>query len=267
MLKGMMRLTTYTGWSVAFCILNFHGSFAQAQEPIAKAPITREEAGALKVRASAMKVEAEQQFGRDMAECYKKSFPNSCIDAAKKRKQELLTESQNLDKKGREGEREARRLEREAKEAQRAADAPRLEAEEIARIEKLHQEQAKRDADREAKREKEAIDLEQRRAKIPAEEAARRKKHEEQARRDAENEKLRPLHIREQQEREKEIAEHAAKIDERARKYAEDQKRKAAEATARRAAEDAAKRNPDKKDSFICEHLPGHFCTEAGTGK
>jgi len=83
-----------------------------------------------------MKAEAERQFERDKLECYKKSFPSSCIDAAKKRMQALQTESHDLEVKGRDGEREARRREREAKQHSAPADAPRQEAEEKARSEK-----------------------------------------------------------------------------------------------------------------------------------
>lgn len=262
-----MRLTIYTGSLIALSIGSFQVIHAQPQEAMDKAPITREAAHALQDRAKAMKAEAERQFERDKVECYKKSFPSSCIDSAKKRMQELLTESHDLEVKGRDGEREARRLEREAKEAQRATGAPRLEAEEKTRSEQLHLEQAKHDTDRAVRLEKETIDVEQRRARIRAEENARSKKREERARRDAENEKSRPMRIREQQKQEKEYAEHAAKIDERKRLYAEELKRREVEAAARLAAEEAEKKNPAKKNSFFCGLLPGQDCTKSGTGR
>lgn len=258
-----MKLTTCTGWLIVLCLVMSRGSFAQTQETIAKAPITKEAARKLRERASAMKGEAERQFGRDMAECNKKTFPNSCFDSAKERKRDLLTESHQLDQKGREGEREARRLERAVKETQRTADAPRLEAEENARIEKQHQENARREAERETRSVKDANDLAQRRSKTQAEDAARRKKREEQARRDAERERVKPLRLREEQERQKAIAEHAALIDQRLRKDAEEQKGREADAAAKL----AAKRNPEKKGGFLCELWPGRFCTEAGTGR
>jgi len=262
-----MRLTAYRGLLLVLGIVSIHGSNAQIPETIAKAPITVEEARTLRDRASAMKGKAEQQFRREMAECNKKLFPNSCFDATKERKHNLLTESHSLDQKAREGERVVHRLERDAKEAQRAADAPRMEAEEQARIEKLHQENARRDAERANKPVQDAIDLEQRRSKIQADEAAQHNKREAQARRDAEVDRLRPSRIRAEQERQRAIAEHAAKIDERIRQNAEEQKRREATEAAKHAAEETAKRNPDKKSGLLCELLPGRYCTEAGTGK
>jgi len=59
------------------------------------------------------------------------------------------------------------------------------------------------------------------------------------------------MRIREQQKQEKEYAEHAAKIDERKRLYAEELKKREVVAAAKLAAEEAAKKNPAKKNSFF----------------
>jgi len=79
-----MRRTAYLLLLVG--IVSGHGSHAQTAETTAKPPMTLEEAHTLRDRASVMRAKAEQQYRRDMAECNKKLFPNSCFDSAKEQK-------------------------------------------------------------------------------------------------------------------------------------------------------------------------------------
>ena len=215
----LTRLAIFTAPLIVFCAMASPKSQAQTQETVTEVqamPATnvqtmREDAHQLRDRAGSMKSNAEQQFVHDTAECYKKIFVASCLDSAKQRQQKLLAESGELNRKGKDEDREANNLERAAKEAQRAADAPRKEAEEKVRIEKYQREQAEKEASRAAKL-------------------------EAMARKEAEAERLRPQRLREQQERERKKAKNARNDDERAKRKAAEEKRHAAQAAARSAA-------------------------------
>jgi len=171
-----------------------------------------------------MRNAANTMFDQKMAECDKKILDmGGCADDVRAQLQASLAAASALDKKWKEAEIERRRVEREARQ------------------------------------QKETIDMELRRAKIQAEEEERNKRHEEQARRDAEVKRLEPAHIAEKQARDRKRAEHARQLDEKARRNAEDQKRKADEAVAHAAKEEAAKKNT-AKDSLVCGLSFGQVC-------
>jgi colicin import membrane protein len=185
--------------------------------------MSSEEISAMKARAGAMRSEANSTFDQKMVECDKKILDLGCADDARARLQASLAEASALDKKWKEAEIERRRVEREARQ------------------------------------QKEAIDMERRRAKIQAEEEERNKRRAEQARKDAEVKRMEPTHIAEKQARDRKRAEHARQLDEKARKNAADQKRKADEAVAHAAKEEAAKKNATK-DSLVCGLSFGQVC-------
>jgi hypothetical protein len=259
-------------WLLALCIIISHDSNAQSSPTpslvtMNQTPATAEEFRMLQERAKDMKAEAERQFALDQVECGKKVLVANCVESAKTRKRAILAEANKLNQRGKDGERLIRRTERETRDSQRLADAPRLAAEEAARVEQLHQERQRHEADRTVKQEKEAAEVPGRRAKNLAEEAARLRKQEEMARKEAELARSRPLRIQEQQQREKEIAEHAAKIADRARQHAEDMKRREAEAAEKRAAQEAARKNAEERVSFLCQLWPERFCAGLRPGK
>lgn len=262
-----MRATTCKHWLLALCIIVSHDGNAQGMAAASQTHVTIEEARKLQERAKDMKAEAERQFELDKVECGKKILVSNCVESARANKRASVAEANKLDQRGKEGERQIRRIERETRESQRIADAPRVEAENATRIEQLHQEKQRHDADRAVKREEEAAEVARRRAKNQAEEAARLRQHEERARKEAELELSRPLRIQAQRQREKEIAEHAAKIEERTRQRDADLKRREAEAAEKRAAQEAARKNVEERVSFLCQLWPGRFCSGLGSGK
>ena len=199
-------------------------SYAQTTEPVAVEQLSSDEISAIKAHAAAMRAEANAAFDQKMDECNKKILDlGGCADDARVRQQASLAEASALDKKWKEAEIERRRI------------------------------------DREARQQKEAIEMERRRAKIQAEEEERNKRRAEQASKDAEVKRMEPAHIAEKQARDQKRAEHARQLDEKARRNAEDQKRKADEAAAHAAKEEAAKKTA-VKDSLVCGLSFGQVC-------
>ncbi|MFA7281561.1 MAG: hypothetical protein WC100_15860 [Sterolibacterium sp.] len=259
-------------WLLALCIIVSHGSHAQGSNTqvlvtLNQPSTTVEEFRKLQERAKDMKAEAERQFALDQVECGKKVLVANCVDSAKTRKRAILAEANKLNQRGKEGERLIRRTERETRDSRRLADAPRLATEDAARIEQLHRERQQHDADRAIKQEREALEVPRRRSKNQGEEVVRLRKHAVMARKDAELARTRPLRIQEQQQREKEIAEHAAKIADRSRQHAEDMKRREAEAAEKRAAQENARKNAEERVSFLCQLWPERFCAGLRPGK
>lgn len=159
--------------------------WAQQPEPTESPAITLEEARALRGRAEQIKVEAEQRYAADQAACYKKFLVNDCLASAKQSYTQSMLKARELDKTGRNVEREAHREDVEAKEAARAAQAARHEAEQQAQGERYREEEAKKTAERERKladKEKQAAEG---RRKSEAKQAARQAKQEKRAQDDA----------------------------------------------------------------------------------
>ena len=215
------------------------------------APASGEAGRLMRQKAAAMDAEAEQKLAQEKFECYARTFPNSCLDAAKERHKAAVKQARQLKLEGTTIEREARNRERAVNEAQREADAPRLEAERLAREEKFREEHARKTAEREAKKTEDALELEKRRAKAQADAAARIKKNEEQVRKDGEQAQKAPAARTEREERRRKQAERAAKIDARTKDYAEELKRREVAETQKRAAEEA-KKNAGDTGSLRC---------------
>lgn len=159
--------------------------WAQQPEPTESPAITLEEARALRGRAEQMKTEAEQRYAADQAACYKKFLVNDCLESAKQSYTQSMLKARELDKTGRNVEREAHREDVEAKEAARAAQAARHEAEQQAQGERYREEEAKKTAEHERKladKEKQAAEG---RRKSEAKQAARQAKQEKRAQDDA----------------------------------------------------------------------------------
>jgi hypothetical protein len=259
---GLLRdLALRVAWLCVFFIAPNHS--ANAQQPDAnRVGASQEEPRSMRDRAGAMKSQAETQYARDQAECYRQNIllTNSCLDSAKERKKDALLKANALAKEGRNRERELNLARQASKEERRAADNLRSEAETRARIDNERKKQAVEDANRTDRLAKEAVETEKRRTKLQAEEIARTRKQQERMRRDAEAERLRPERIKAQAEREREAAEHAAKTVEKAKRNEEARKRRDAEAAAarQRAEAQAAKKRDD--DSLLCWIWPARFC-------
>jgi len=262
-----MSSPSYGHWLFALCIIVSQYGKAQSVAPVSSLPTAMQESRNLRERAQAMKAEAGRQFELDQMECNKRVLVANCVESAKTRKRAILAEASRLDQRGKEGERQIRRAEREAREFQRSADAPRVAAENAARIEQMHRDARQHDVDRAVKLEQEAVEVARRRSKNQAEESARLARLKERARKEAELERSRPLRLQEQQQREKEIAERAAKIANRSRQHAEDMKQRETEAAEKRAAQEAARKNAEERMSFLCQLWPGRFCAGLGSGK
>lgn len=163
-------------------------AWAQAPEAAAAAaaPMSLEEAHAQRVRAEVLKTEAKKRYVAEQDACYKKFLVNDCLESAKLRYTESMTQARDLDKVGRDIERETHRREVEANEAARAAEQPRREAEQQAQVERYRAEEAAKTAERERKLADKAKQAEEGRRKTAAEQAERREKLEKRAKEDAE---------------------------------------------------------------------------------
>jgi len=167
-------------------VIFVQSAWAQTADPAAQQPLSLEEAQALRVRAEILKSEAEKRYEVDKAACYQKFLVNDCLDAARKTYTKSLVEARELDKVGRDVEREAHRKEVEAKEAARAAEAPQRAAEQEAQVGRYRAEEAEKAAERQHKLADKAKQAEEGRRKTAAEQAARQEKLAKRAREDAE---------------------------------------------------------------------------------
>lgn len=160
---------------------------AQAPEAtVAAAPMSLEEARAQRARADVLKTEAQKRYATEQDACYKKFLVNDCLEKAKASFTESMTKARDLDKVGRDVEREAHRREVEANEARRAVEQPQREAEQQAQAERYRAEEAAKAAERERKLADKAKQAEEGRRKSAAEQAARREKLDKRAKEDAE---------------------------------------------------------------------------------
>lgn len=159
---------------------------AWAQTPEASAPLSLEEARAQRVRAEALKSVAQKRYAAEQDACYKKFLVNDCLESAKASYTGSMLKARELDKAGRDVEREAHRREVEAKEATRAAELPQRDAEQQAQAERYRAEEAGKAAERERKLAEKARQAEEGRRKTAAEQAARQEKLERRAKEDAE---------------------------------------------------------------------------------
>ena len=160
--------------------------WCQSPVPSTTAPMSLEEAKALRARAAALKTEAERRYAADQAACYKKFLVNSCLEDVREPYTQSLIEARDLDKVGRDVEREAHRKEVEAKETARAVQAPQREAEQQTQAEQFRAEEAKKTAERErrmAEKEKQAAEG---RKRVAAEQKAHNEKMARRAKEDAE---------------------------------------------------------------------------------
>jgi hypothetical protein len=159
---------------------------AQTPEPTALPVMSLEEAHALRVRAEAMKSEAQERYANEQNACYKKFLVNDCLESAKTRQMESMLKARELDQTGREVERAAHRRAVEAKEAAHAAELSPREAEQQAQAERYRSAEAGKAAERERKLADKARQAEEGRRRTAAEQGARRQKLEQRAKEDAE---------------------------------------------------------------------------------
>jgi colicin import membrane protein len=171
---------------LAACLIVAPAAWAQMPTPASAAPLSLEEAHAVRVRAEAMKAEAERRYAADQAACYQKFLVNDCLDAVRVPYTKAMIEARELDKTGRDVEREARRQELDAKDAARAAEAPQRAAEQQAEAERYRAEEAAKAAERQRKLADKAKQAEEGRRQAAAEQAARQEKLAKRAREDAE---------------------------------------------------------------------------------
>ena len=182
---------------LALIFLLFHGwAPAQAAEP---PTLSVEEARAQRARGKSLKAEADARYEAEKAECQARMIAVGCMSSAKERHAAAVGEADTLQREARRAEREARQRKVDAKEAQRAAEAPGREAAQQADVERYREREAQRAAERERRQADADATLEARRGKVAAERAAKLKKIEDKQR---------------------ELAQHAARAPERAAKRA-----------------------------------------------
>jgi hypothetical protein len=159
---------------------------AQAPEAGASSTMSLEEARALRVRAETLKIEAGKRHQADQEACYKSFLVNDCLATARATHTASLIQARELDKTGRDVEREAHRREVEAKESARAADLPQQQANQQIQAARYRDDEANKAAERERKLADKARQAEEGKLRTAAEQSAHRQKQERRAKEDAE---------------------------------------------------------------------------------
>ncbi len=149
-------------------------------------PEALEEARVQRTRAEVLKADAQQRYGVEQEECYRRVLVNDCLEAAKKNHTDAMLKARELDQAGRDVERAAHRHEVEAQEATRAADGQQRAIEQQAQVGQYRAEEVKKAAERERKLADKARQAAEGQRKSAAEQAARREKLAQRAKDDAE---------------------------------------------------------------------------------